>query len=93
MPGQPQLRESSWLYMPGDDIPYALIRVEQRMDDSGIWDVLVNHPASAPTTRAERTDGEAAYAEAVRQRDTIAGLYRDQHGVTGQWRIRRPEAY
>ncbi|WP_431728567.1 hypothetical protein [Verrucosispora sp. TAA-831] len=85
MPGQPQLREALWLYL-GDNIPYALVRVGERMDGSGMWDVLVNHPAGNPTEQVERPDEQSARAEAARRRDEIAALYRDQHGVVGEWR-------
>jgi hypothetical protein len=93
MPGQPQLREHAWLYLPGDDLPAASVRVEQRMDGSGMWVVLHNLPAEAPTVRSEHPNRDTALAEAQRIRDRIDSLYRQQHGITGHWAIHTRDTY
>ncbi|QKW15394.1 hypothetical protein [Verrucosispora sp. NA02020] len=93
MPGQPQVRQHSWLYLPGDDIPAAVVRIEQRMDGTGGWIVLHNVPASAPTQRSEHDGQDSAYAKAQRLRDWIDSLYHDQHNITGQWDIREREPH
>ncbi|MGI5144780.1 hypothetical protein ACQEVC_45435 [Plantactinospora sp. CA-294935] len=59
MPGIPQLREAARLYSP-DGRLLAMVRLEQRMDGSGIWVVLVNDPAKAPTEHGEFTTEAAA---------------------------------
>ncbi|MFG2109468.1 hypothetical protein [Micromonospora chersina] len=68
MPGQPQLRESA--------------RLEQRMDGSGVWGVLLNSPAGTPTQRAEHPDEQSARAELER-------LYAEGR-TYGEWKVRRP---
>lgn len=93
MPGQPQVRQHSWLYLPGDDIPAASVRVEQRMDGSGRWIVLHNVPAENPTQRSEHDSEREARDEAQRLRNHINGLCRQQHGTTGTWRIHTRESY
>ncbi|WP_341719921.1 hypothetical protein QQG74_09545 [Micromonospora sp. FIMYZ51] len=92
MPGQPQLREVSWLYLTGDTIPAALIRVEQHMDGSGVWVVLHNAPASAPTVRTEHDSEHDARSEARRIRDTITDWCR-QHDTASTWRTHTREPY
>lgn len=85
MPGQPQLREAAWLYGDDPDIPLALLRLEERMDGSGIWDVLLNSPAAAPTRRAEHPDERSARGE-LEQLLAEGRQY-------GEWRIRQAERY
>lgn len=81
MPGQPQLRESGWLYGDDPGIPLALVRLQQRMDGSGIWDVLLNSPARAPTQSAEHPDEQSARAE-------LGRIYAEGC-QRGRWTIRR----
>ncbi|MFI7072038.1 hypothetical protein [Micromonospora sediminicola] len=64
MPGQPQPRESGRLYGPADpDVPVAMVRLEECMDGSGRWLLLVNRPARARTTRYEHPDQRSARAQ------------------------------
>lgn len=82
MPGQPQLRESGYLYGDDPDAALALVRLEQRMDGSGVWEVLLNSPAASPTQRAEHPDEQSARAELER-------VYESGRAY-GEWMIRRP---
>ncbi|MFI5838030.1 hypothetical protein ACIA5A_30605 [Micromonospora sp. NPDC051300] len=69
MPGFPQVREAVWLYGPHDTfVATASLRLEEHMDGTGVWTVLLNSPASAPTQRAELPDEQAARAEMARIR-------------------------
>jgi hypothetical protein len=63
-------------------VPLALVRLLERMDGSGIWVVLLNHPAASPTETAEHPDEQSARAELDR-------LYAEG-AQSGVWRIRRP---
>lgn len=93
MPGQPQVRQHSWLYLPGDDIPVAVVRVEQHKDGTGQWTVLHAAPASDPDRRRVHDSPEAAYADAQRLRDLISDAYRTERGITGRWDIHAREPY
>lgn len=86
MAGQPQLRESALLYAPGDQLaPLAMLRLEERMDGSGMWDLYLNDPASGPRQHAEHPNEASARAELERVYE--AGR------ADGEWRIHRPEPY
>ncbi|WP_229402018.1 hypothetical protein [Micromonospora okii] len=83
MAGLPQVRESAWLYAPGDPhVPLAHVRLEERMDGSG-WDIYVADPATGPTQHVRWPDEAGARAEL--ERVYAAGR------ADGQWRIWRPE--
>ena len=77
----PQVREAAELYAPGDDIPLAVVRLEERAD-GGMWDLYLNDPASGPTRHAPYADEPAARAEL----DRIYAAGR----ADGEWTIRRP---
>ncbi|MFI2663291.1 hypothetical protein [Micromonospora carbonacea] len=84
MPGQPQVRESAWLHAPGDPyVPLAHVRLEERMDGSGAWDIYVSDPASAPSQHARWPDEDGARSEL--ERLYAAG------SVDGNWRITRSD--
>lgn len=82
MPGQPQLRESGYLYGDDPEIPLTMLRLEERVDGSGVWDVLLNSPAASPTQRGEFPDERSARAEMER-------LHAEGRAY-GQWRVHRP---
>ncbi|MEU5950525.1 hypothetical protein ABZ793_33990 [Micromonospora sp. NPDC047465] len=85
MPGQPQLREAARLYGEDPDVPLAMVRLEESMDGTGRWLVLLNSPAAAPTQSAEHPDEQSA-------RDELERLYAEGRRF-GAWEIRRPEPY
>jgi hypothetical protein len=58
-----------------------MVCLEERMDGSGVWVVLLNSPADTPTQRAERPDEQNARAE-------LAAVY-EQGRALGEWTIRR----
>ncbi|MER7167016.1 hypothetical protein ABT336_13240 [Micromonospora sp. NPDC000207] len=79
MPGQPQVRESGWLYAPDDDFaPIAHVRLEEHADGAG-WDVHVADPATAPSM-STHLDTETE-ARTLLDRIYKAGQER------GQWRV------
>lgn len=85
MAGQPQVRESAWLYAPDDPhVPLAHVRLEERMDGSG-WDLYLSDPASAPSQHVRYPDEAGARAE-------LARVYAAGR-ADGQWRIRQPDGY
>ncbi|WFE45291.1 hypothetical protein [Verrucosispora sp. WMMD1129] len=86
MPGQPQLRESALLYRPDDpDVPVTMVRLEQQTDGAGLWVVLLNSPAAAPTRRSEHPDEQSA-------RNELERLYAEGRQY-GQWKIRAVDPY
>lgn len=86
MAGQPQLREAGRLYGPADpDVPVAMVRLEECMDGSGRWRLLLNRPARARTKRYEHPDEQHA-------RGHLAEVYADAE--PGQWwEITEPRPY
>ncbi|MGN9802078.1 hypothetical protein [Micromonospora sp. L32] len=79
MPGQPQLREAGRLYAPDGSWIAAVVRLEQRMDGSGTWVVLLNSPAEVQEpTRWEFPDEASA-------RRKLAGIYREGREKGGRW--------
>lgn len=81
MPGQPQLREAAGLYGEDPDIPLATVRLEQRMDGSGVWVVLLNSPAEEQQPkRWERPDIESA-------REVLTAIYAEGESLGGRWRF------
>lgn len=80
MPGQPQVREAARLYRSGDRqprVPLVLVRLEQRMDGSGIWDLYVHDPAPARPQHA-------AYGSEADARAALARVY-EWGAVDGEW--------
>jgi len=84
MAGFPQLREAAWLQSDDPSLPHALLRLFERVDGSGVWEVWldVNNPQEGekPLQVVEHPDEESARAE-------LARMY-----ATGRWRIRQPDA-
>lgn len=80
--GIPRVRETAWLYGADRDIPLAHVRLEQRADDSGKWDLYLNDPAAGPTQHAEFPDEAAA-------REQLDRIYVEGR-ADGEWRISRP---
>lgn len=77
--GQPQVRESAWLYAPDDDlVPIAHMRLEERVDGSG-WDIYLADPASGPSQHVRWPDEDGARAE-------MAEVY-EAGRTRGRWRI------
>jgi hypothetical protein len=84
--GQPQVRESAWLYGDDPDIPLALVRLIERMDGSGVWEVLLNSPAEQQQPkRWERPDEAGARTEL--ERVYAAGR------ADGEWQVHRHDGY
>jgi len=82
MPGQPQVREAGWLYGPDPYVPLAHVRLEQRMDGSGRWDLYLADPASARPQHA-------VYGSEQEARDELERVYAAGR-ADGDWRIHRP---
>ncbi|MCX5119204.1 hypothetical protein OG992_18625 [Micromonospora sp. NBC_00362] len=82
MAGQPQLREAAWLYAPGDAfVPVAVVRLVERMDGTGVWQVLMNSPAEHQEPKVwERPDKRAARA-------VLDDLYAEGRDKGGRWKV------
>ncbi|MFG2165504.1 hypothetical protein [Micromonospora chersina] len=87
MPGQPQLRESAVLHVVGNEYAIlAMVRLEQLMDGSGRWVILLNDPAwEQESQRVEFDDEKPARA-------ALAQVYADGE-AQGVWKVNRPEPY
>lgn len=87
MPGQPQLRESAVLHVLGNEYAIlAMVRLEQLMDGSGRWVILLNDPAwEQEPQRVEFTDELVARA-------ALAQVYADGE-AQGVWKVSRGEPY
>lgn len=84
MSGQPQLREAGRLYGPEDpDVPIAVVRLEERMDGSGLWDLYLNDPATEQRPQHWTLTEDRAWAE-------LARVY-EWGAVDGEWRKHRPK--
>lgn len=86
MAGQPQVREAAWLYAPGDlFVPVAVVRLVERMDGTGVWQVLMNSPASKQVPKVwDRPDEAAA-------RLVLDDLYTEGRDKGGQWKVTQYE--
>ncbi len=80
MPGQPQLRESATLHPPGDrHAVWAMVRLEERMDGSGKWVILLNSPAGEQEPQVVEFDDEESARAALEQ------VYADGEQQDGVW--------
>lgn len=66
-------------------MPLVLVRLEERMDGSGVWDLYLHDPAPARPQHGEYDGEDAARAE-------LARIY-EWGRVDGEWVIDRPEPY
>ncbi|MEU4777458.1 hypothetical protein [Micromonospora sp. NPDC023633] len=83
MAGHPQVRESALLYGPDPTVAEAMVRLIERMDGSGIWEVLLNSPARQQEPRRwERPDEAGARA-------VLESIYAEGEATGGIWRKTR----
>lgn len=86
MPGQRQQREAAYCY-DGDGVHVATARLEQFMDGSGRWVVLLNSPPQMQRPRVWVRPGEDA------AREVLAAIYTEGETKGGTWDVIRPEPY